>query len=185
MALQDLTPFLSLQAVEEAANMRKLIAIFALLFSGLCGSQTPLPTEAELIAYTKRIDVATLDPTLPSQTLEEWLRVDPARVNVVAWRAGINSCGDKPDPPEPTDGFEVCATILFRKNGVNGHIILTLGTFQKGIAESPRFKYAQIGAFPAIEYVYKLSDIPPALEELQQNNGAGLVKENGARSGSS
>jgi len=148
--------------------MRRLLALAAILIAVACGSQTPVPTEAELIAYTKAIDVSKLDPALPSQTLEEWLRVGPARVKVDIWKADISSCGDKPDGEEPPEGFDLCAEVFFHKNGVSEHMIITLGTSRKGIVDPPKFKYAMVGAYPDWEIVHQLSELPHALDNTRE-----------------
>jgi len=128
-----------------------------------------MPTEAELIAFAKKIDVAKLDPALASQSLEDWLQLGPARVDRLTWGAGIGSCDDKPEGEEPPDGFELCAQIAFRKNGVVGYIRLTLGTTRNGIVEPPKFKYALVyfrpGSGFGLEGISKLSDLPRTIEE--------------------
>jgi len=156
--------------------MRKLLALVTLMFAVSSGSQTPVPTEAELIACAKKIDVSKLDPTLPSQSLEEWLQVGPARVDQLAWYAGYNSrsdglCG------EPPDDFRHWALVTFRRNDFLGYVRLTLGTAQEGIVGPPKFEHAEVefrpGGAVAVEEVGRLSDLPRTLDRPPV--GAGLV----------
>ena len=55
--------------------MRVSLAVAVLMLAAPCKGETPIPDEATVVAYAKKIDVAKLDQSLQSQPLEQWLRV--------------------------------------------------------------------------------------------------------------
>ncbi len=109
-----------------------------------------------------------LDPTLPAQPLEEWLRRGPARIDTLQWRE--SDCGLKPDYEEPPEGYPVCVDFVYQRGRVAGWGAVRIGTTRKGIVEPPRFRTAtasaRSGTGVSFESVDKLSDLPPLISKL-------------------
>ena len=65
-----------------------------LLVSSSSFAQVPY-TQEQVIAYSKSIEVQTLDPSLPSQRPEDWLQAGPPHAHV--WWKVTDTCDLKPD----------------------------------------------------------------------------------------
>jgi hypothetical protein len=148
--------------------MRIWSALILLMLAPLCRSETPAIDEATVVAYAKAIDVEKLDPALPSQRLEEWLRLGPPRLENVRWRR--SSCDLKPDYPEPPDGYPLCVKFVYRRSRVSGWAIVKIGTMRKGIFGPPRFEYAVLSVRSGKELRYDeaetLRDFPQVISRL-------------------
>ncbi|MBZ5695917.1 MAG: hypothetical protein LAN36_11230 [Acidobacteriia bacterium] len=127
-------------------------------------------TEQQVVTYAKAIDVAKLDPTLPSQRLDKWLQSGPAHLDTVTWE--LSDCDLKPlDSPEYV--APLCAKVRIKRGNVGGWIIITVGTFRDGISGAPRVNYVFAGPpdvftrTPAVPVPTseKLSDLPRLLDE--------------------
>lgn len=148
--------------------MRTLVALVVLMLAAPCRSETPAPTEADVVAYAKKVDVAKLDPALQSQSLEEWRRAGPARVERLEWQ--MSDCDLKPGDKEPLGGYPLCVRLVYQRSWVSGWIIITIGTKRKGIVEPPRFEYAVVSMRSEkgmqFENANKLSDLPRVMKKL-------------------
>src|ERR1039458_6793876 len=69
--------------------------------------------EKDDVAYVKAIDVKTLDPALPSQGLEDWLKSGPPHTDFLTWMLD-DTCDKKPDLD--TD-YPRCVRIAFGRGG--------------------------------------------------------------------
>jgi hypothetical protein len=67
-----------------------------------------------VIAYAKSIDVKTLDPSLLSQRLEDWLQSGPPYVHIWYWSME-DTCDLKPG--SSSVDYPLCARIGFSRNG--------------------------------------------------------------------
>lgn len=105
-----------------------------LMLAAPCRSETPRYDEANVVAYAKAIDVAELDANLQSQPLDKWLRLGPARVEKLDWR--MSDCDLKPDYREPPAGHPLCVRLSYRRGGISGWAIITVGTTRKGDRET-------------------------------------------------
>lgn len=152
----------------ETLTMRTCLALVALLLGAPCGSEQPASDAATVVSYAKKIDVATLDPALQSQPLDEWLRLGVPRIERLEWH--VSDCDLKPDYAEPPSGYPLCVKVVYHRSRVSGWIIITIGTRRDGIVEPPRFEYAVISTRSAngvrFENAKKLSDLPPAMTKL-------------------
>src|SRR5271167_3982305 len=99
-----------------------LLALLSLL--GTLSSAAQLPyTETQIVGYAKSIDVQTLDPSLPSQRLEDWLQTGPPHAHI-RWEVA-DTCDNKPDSDED---YPLCAKIWFGRNGEAGSFLIEVGT---------------------------------------------------------
>ena len=120
------------------------------------------------MAYAKSIDVATLDPTLRKQPLEEWLRRGPTKAERLDWQE--SDCGLKPDYREPAEGYPLCVKVVYQRGEVSGWILITVGARRKGMTEPPVFTGAvatvKDGEATRFEDVKALSDLPRVVSTL-------------------
>jgi len=117
-----------------------LLAMLLLLVASSSPAQARY-TEKQVIAYAKSIDVKTLDPSLPSQRLEDWLQSDPAHVHIVYWKME-DTCDLMPGSSK--EDYPLCARIGFSRNDKGGFILVQVGTSLKGIVGRPKL-YGDIG----------------------------------------
>jgi hypothetical protein len=148
-------------------SMRIWIALILLTLSARCHGEPPVLDEARVIDYAKAIDVIRLDSSLPSRSLDEWLRLGPPRLEALQW--SNDNCELKPDYPAPPEGFPLCARIAFRRGQVGGWMLVRVGTTRDGIVEPPRFLRGTVAVKSSngIEYdkTEKLSDLPALIEK--------------------
>jgi hypothetical protein len=139
------------------------LAMLSLLAASSSPAQLPY-TEKQVIAYAKSIDVKTLDPSLSSQRLEDWLQSGPPHAHI-GW--SMNNCDLKPDSPGVD--YPLCARIGFSRNGKGGHILVQVGTSGKGIFGRPQL-YADIGVVKLgdqrtlMGIAERLSELPAVLD---------------------
>jgi hypothetical protein len=147
--------------------MRMWITVIFLTLAAPCGSEPPVVDEARVVGFAKTIDVTQLDLSLPSRSLDEWLRVGPPHLETLQWRK--DNCELKPDYPEPPEGYPVCARIGFRRGRVGGWILLRVGTTQHGIVEPPRFLRGTVAVKSGDEVEYDkaetLSELPALIDK--------------------
>src|ERR1700689_1547078 len=103
------------------------LAMLSLLVASSCPPQ-PRYTEKQVIACAKSIDVKTLDPSLTSQSLEDWLQSGPPHAHI-GWSVA-DTCDLKPD--SPSEDYPLCARIGFSRNGEGGFLLVQIGTTNKG-----------------------------------------------------
>lgn len=145
--------------------MRKayLTLTLALLVISHLPAQRPL-TDAQAIAYSKSIDVNTLDPSLPSQLLEDWLRSGPPHVTLLRWESDA-TCDQRPFGDED---YSRCVRVTFGRGGQNGEFLVQIGTLHKGIIGVPQL-YGGIGVAEDIVIqtggTDRLSGLPHLLEQ--------------------
>jgi len=99
-------------------------------------------TEQQVVTYAKAIDVAKLDPTLPSQRLDKWLQSGPAHLDTVTWE--MSDC-DLKGPDDPSYVAPLCVKVRIKRGNVGGWIIITVGTFRDGITGAPHVVYVFAG----------------------------------------
>ena len=139
------------------------LAMLPLLVASYSFAQLP-PTEEEVIKYSKSIDVKTLDASLPSQRLEDWLRSGPAHTQLLRWESD-ETCDNKPfrDLDYPR-----CVRVTFGRGGQSGYFLVLIGTRKKGIIGPPRL-YEGIGVqqepFVQTGWAERLSGIPYLLDQ--------------------
>jgi hypothetical protein len=108
-----------------------------------------------------------LDPSLPSQRLEDWLRSGPPHVQILHWLVA-DTCDLKPD--EPSVDYPLCAKITFVRGGEAGVFLIQIGTSKKGIAGRPQLDYG-VGTMETANSLAvtgsseHLSDLPVLLDQ--------------------
>ena len=118
--------------------------------------------QSALMAYGKNVDVARLDPNLPSQPFEEWLRKGPARATKLEW--GLSGCQLKDDPAQP-----LCVDFRFEHAGIVGSGNLRVGTRNQGVTGAPQLEILMLSDSNNPEKVVsvtRLSSLADALARL-------------------
>ena len=137
--------------------------MLSLLIAFPLRSQSSLKEE-QAIEYSKSIDVKTLDPSLPSQRLEDWLRSGPPHVTLLRWESD-DTCDLK---PFGDDDYPRCVRITFGRGGQSGYFLVQIGTLRKGIIGPPHL-YEDIGVqepfFIQTGWTERLSGIPDLLDQ--------------------
>jgi hypothetical protein len=140
------------------------VAMLSLLVASTYVAQLPY-TEEQVIAYAKLIDVQALDPTLPSQGLEEWLQSGPPRAHILSWSMA-KTCDLK--PTDQSIDYPLCAKVTFSRDGEYGQFLTQVGTSQSGIAGPPHLHYGVgvwEGIFVRTGGSERLSDLPALLDQ--------------------
>lgn len=152
------------------------VATLSLLVASSCPAQLRY-TEKQVIAYAKSIDVKTLDPSLPSQRLEDWLQSGPPHAHIEYWRVA-DTCDLKPD--SPSEDYPLCARIGFSRNGEGGFFLVQVGTTNKGIVGRPQL-YGGVGVWEGVFVLTggseRLSDLPALLDQPAVTGGVQKLYE--------
>jgi len=147
-------------------------------------SRAQLPyTQEQVIAYAKSIDVQALDPSLPSQRLEDWLQSGPPRAHIGYWIVA-DSC-DLKDPEVP---YPLCARISFYREGQNGshygqqgYLLVQVGNSKDGIVGRPQLFYPSMGVWEGMMVMTggaeRLSELPALLDQPVVTTGVANLYE--------
>jgi hypothetical protein len=140
------------------------VATLSLLVASSCHAQLRY-TEKQVIAYAKSIDVRTLDPSLPSQRLEDWLITGPPHAHIWHWIVA-DTCDLKPDDQDVD--YPLCAKVRFGRKGENGEFLVQVGTIRSGIVGAPKLYYG-VAVYEAVFVITgsseRLSDLPTLLDQ--------------------
>jgi hypothetical protein len=151
-----------------------LLAALSLLVASYSAAQLPY-TEKQVIDYAKSVDVKTLDPSLPSQRLEDWLQFGQPHAHILFWE--MNTCDLKPDSSQD---YPLCAAVRASRNGQIGFILVQVGTLNKGIVGPPNI-YRSVGVEETWEIVTgsseRLSDLPGLLNQPAFTGGVRQLYE--------
>ncbi|HEY4837963.1 MAG TPA: hypothetical protein VIH72_05110 [Candidatus Acidoferrales bacterium] len=154
------------------------LAMLSLLVASSLPAQLPF-TEKQVVAYAKSIDVNALDPSLPSQRLEDWLQSGPPHAQIGYWSVEA-TCDLKPG--SPSEEYPLCVRIGFSRNGEGGFFLVQVGTTGKGIVGHPQL-YGGIGVFEVESSVVmtgsaeRLSDLPALLDQPAITDGVRKLYE--------
>lgn len=146
------------------------LAMLSLLVASSSFAQLPY-TQEQVIAYAKSIDVHTLDPSLPSQRLEDWLETGPPHAHVWHWIVA-DTCDLKPDDADVD--YPLCAKVRFGRKDENGEFLVQVGTIRSGIVGAPKL-YSGVGVYEAAFVITgrseRLSDLPALLDRPAVTGG--------------
>jgi hypothetical protein len=151
-------------------------AILSLLVAPTPPAQLPY-TEDQVIAYAKSIDVQMLDPSLPSQSLEDWLQSGPPHAHILRWSVA-DTCDLKPD--DPNVDYPLCAKVTFSHDGEYGQFLTQIGTSRLGIVGLPQLHYGvgvSEGALVLTGSSERLSDLPALLDQPAVTGGVQKLYE--------
>jgi hypothetical protein len=95
-------------------------------------------TEKVAVAYAKALDVKILDPSLPSQGLEDWLQNGPPHIETLRWQSD-DTCDLHPDSSDRD--YPRCVRIAFARGGQEGYFLVLIGSLKRGIIGPPQLYY--------------------------------------------
>jgi hypothetical protein len=158
------------------------VATLSLLAALSSPAQLPY-TEKQVIDYAKSIDVSTLDPSLPSQRLEDWLQSGPSHAHIGYWIVA-DTC-DLKDPEVP---YPLCARISFYREGQNGdrygqqgYLLVQVGNSKDGIVGRPQLFYPSTGVWEGMMVMTgsaeRLSELPTLLDQPAVTGGVQKLYE--------
>jgi hypothetical protein len=154
------------------------LAMPALVVVSYSLAQLPY-TEEQVIEYAKSIDVQTLDPSLPSQRLEDWLQSGPPHADIWSWRVAYTCDLKYPDDPNVPD-YPLCAKVTFSRDGEKGQFLMQLGTLRRGIVGRPQL-YIGVGVWEGFNVSTgrseRLSDLPALLDQPAVTGGVEKLYE--------
>jgi hypothetical protein len=105
------------------ARFLAMLAAPSLLAAFTSHAQLSL-TDEEVIAYTQSIDVKSLDPSLSSQRLGDWLQSWQPHLKMLKWISD-ETCDLKPDA---NIDYPRCVRIEFERGGQSGYFLVLVGT---------------------------------------------------------
>ena len=149
------------------------LTIFLMLSGAASGHGSSV--ETDVVRYAKGLSVNKLDPALPLQRLEVWLRSGPPHLDEVSWYASPDC-----DLREPPDPVPYCVRVSFRRGKVSGLLLITVGTRAKPIGGPPHLEYFAIrrDGNPSGEWLKapygetKLSELPRVLDRVSAQRSA-------------
>jgi hypothetical protein len=158
------------------------LAVLSLVVVSYSLAQLPY-TKEQVIAYAKSIDVQTLDPSLPSQRLDDWLQSGPPHAHIGYWIVA-DSC-DLKDPEVP---YPLCARISFcragqkgNRYGQQGYLLVQVGNSKDGIAGHPQLFYPNIDVWEGMMVMTggaeRLSELPALLDQPVVTDGVQKLYE--------
>mgnify|MGYP001166142499 CR=1 FL=1 len=142
------------------------LAMLLLMVASSSPAQHPY-TEKQVIAYAKAIDVKTLDSSLPSQRLEDWLQSGPPHAHIFNWT--VEDTCDLMGGPDPNEDLPLCTRITFEHGSQGGFFLVAVGTFKSGIVGSPYLHGSigveEVGTGVGTGAAERLSDLPGLLNQ--------------------
>ncbi|HEY3706849.1 MAG TPA: hypothetical protein VGL22_17430 [Terracidiphilus sp.] len=139
------------------------LAVLSLLVASSSIAQLPV-TEEEAVAYAKALDVKILDPSLPSQGLQEWLQNGPPHIETLRWQSD-DTCDLHPDSSD--SDYPRCVRIAFARGGQEGYFLVLIGSLKRGIIGPPQLYYGPDVVEPGFVQTGstdRLSGLPHLLE---------------------
>jgi hypothetical protein len=155
------------------------VAMLSLLVASSCPAQLPY-TEKQVIEYAKCIDVKTLDPSLPSQRLEDWLQSGPPDAHIGYWIVADTCDLKDPEVPFPNGDWPICARVSFIRDGEGGYLLIQVGNAKEGILGRPQLSQP-FGVWEAAMIMTggseRLSDLPALLDQPAITGGVQKLYE--------
>lgn len=145
-------------------NATRCLALLLVLASLSAHAQHPY-TKNQVITYAKSIDAKTLDQSLPSQHLDDWLKSASPDAHI-RWDVS-DTCDNK---PFGNHDFPLCAKLWFSRGGVAGSLLIQVGRLHTGIVGDPKLydpilAWEEDSFFITVGDAERLSDLPTLLNK--------------------
>lgn len=116
--------------------------------------------ENEAIALVKDVSVSILDASLPEQPFIHWFAAIVGEKTAIQWE--LNDCGEQTGTPADIGrDFPACVGVnASLPDGRKVYVMITVGTFKKGIFGQPDIWDIAIERNGRFSTVKKLSDLP-------------------------
>lgn len=120
--------------------------------------------DRRLITYARGLDVAKLDPTLPSGRFEHWFRSLVGTTAKISWE--INDCGEQSG--NPSDGSSInpplCAQVEGSlRDGRQVNVLILVGTHKAGRKGKPAIWSMSLVDNGAVTSPARLRELPMLL----------------------
>jgi hypothetical protein len=122
--------------------------------------------EKEIIAYAQNIRVSDLDPTLPKQPVEEWLKSLVGAKAPISWE--INDCGEQTGVAQDSGNTnpQTCAQVTSNlEDGQTVGIQIIVGTFKEGIKGKPEVFFIYVENQGEFKSTSKLRELPTLIKK--------------------
>jgi len=123
----------------------------------------------DVIAYTKALNVMTLDPALKSQELVDWLRTGPVHADgKLNWGASLGCDARSVLTTVTKNDAPLCITVVLGRGDIRAWATFEIGTVAKGPTGTPMTKLVSVQPMSGDEGAKvtsdKLSELPKLLE---------------------
>jgi len=119
--------------------------------------------EEAAVTQTKSLPVSSLDPSLPTQTLADWLASTAGPGARLGWR--VNSCGERViDPDTPRETPRCVEATAAQPRGRTAHVLVQVGTSQQATGTRPVLRRAWVEARGVERQVARLGGLAKLLE---------------------
>jgi hypothetical protein len=134
-----------------------MVAIAVLLVGLVAG---PAPSEAEVLAYGKRLDINRIDSRLKSERLQSWVERTLGRNATVTWSS--DDCAEGGGESAP-----LCITAEVRLRP-RGRVVLSIavGSVQGGLGGKPALFFGAIEGLGPSEFI-ETGDLPAVTSKLR------------------
>jgi hypothetical protein len=120
--------------------------------------------DQRMIAYTKNIQISRLDPRLPRQRLDPWIR---SLIGNAPQQWQISQCAEQPDPTTRETSQTICGKLFSQlPDGRQLRLWIAIGTRKKGVQGPPTLWLAYFGVAGQEKPAAKLSDLPELVHSV-------------------
>ena len=147
------------------ADRRRTVWIHAFIMLIGLGQNPTSARDTAAINAARQVVVRDIDPVLPRESFETWLRGVVGTEATMKWE--VNDCGEQTGGPKQDQGldFPMCAEVQVGLEGQRElHVSFAVGSFKKGVGGVPQFWAAYVrkaGGSPG--WIKSLAAIPSAI----------------------
>ncbi len=144
-----------------------LALVFAMCAAAQVSTDPNAARDAKLIAAVKAVPIQKLDPLLPDEPFERWLRAQSGRDAQFHWE--VNDCGEQTGTPGDSGPIPLCVEVdSALKDG--RQIVIFIANDQPSNDGPPEWKifFAQLTTSHEKINLRRLSDLPAALIKTHQ-----------------
>ncbi|MEP6706983.1 MAG: hypothetical protein ABJC05_05665 [Pyrinomonadaceae bacterium] len=143
-------------------NVLNLILLFCVGF--IAQPANAQSRDARIVAYARKIQAASLEPGLPRQPLEAWLKSIVGPKATLTWE--VNDCGEQTGVAGDGSSFNppMCAELQAELiDGREVGILIGVGTYKTGIKGKASIFYVYVKDHGSLIYFSRLRDLPVSL----------------------
>ena len=143
-----------------------LVLLMVVITASICTYSQSARRDAEVIRYARSLPVSRIEPGMPKQRLDTWLRKILGRNLPLKWE--VNDCGEQTGTPvDRGRDFPMCVEATAETLDVFFTVSLMVGTFRRGVSGTPQIRGLAIHIEGEGEFeVKRLSNLKGKLREL-------------------
>jgi hypothetical protein len=139
--------------------------LLGLLFAGVM-LEAQSSSDTKMIDKVKQLSVASVDPSLPDQTLEKFLQTEAGANAEFYWE--VNDCAPPPGV-QKQKGSAVCVEAQAQLPDQRGIVVrIKVGSSKKSNSDKPEFYSADLITPGETLQLKKLSDLPAGLAKTNR-----------------